>query len=167
MMPAVIRKLAAPFHYLFARINVFVASRLKPHSLALEHFGIRVVAAKDYGSQDNQDEVYTALVLLKQFDEDEFNLVKKNIRTIFLHDMVIFGAGYQPTGQMCVLDIRNLSACPSGTLSVAIAGYLVYFASVAENFLRDEFEETKKINAEGKQQQIVEKLLKSFPDESF
>jgi hypothetical protein len=167
MMPAFIRKFAAPFHYLFARINVFVASRLKPHPLALKHFGIRIVAARDYGSQDNQDEVYSALVLLKQFDEDEFNLVKKNIRTIFLHDMLIFGVGYQPTGQMFVFDIRNLSACPSGTLPIAIAGYLVYFASVAENLLGVEFKEMKKINAEEKQQQIVEKLLKSLPDESF
>jgi hypothetical protein len=167
MMPAVIRKLAAPFHYLFAWICVLLASRLKPHSSALKDFGIRVVAAKDYGSQDNQDDVYIALVLLKQFDEDEFNLIKKNIRTIFLHDMLIYGAGYQPTGQICFLDIRNLSGCPSGTMSIAIAGNLVYFASVAENILGVGFEEMKKINAEEKQQQIVEKLLKSLPDEFF
>ena len=167
MMTAVIRKLAAPFHYLFAKINVFVASRLKPHSLALQHFGIRVVAAKDYGSRDNQDDVYSALVLIKQFDEDEFNLVKKNIRTIFLHDMAIYGAAYQPTGQMCILDIRNLSACPSGTLPIAIAGNLVYFASVSENLSLVKFKDIKKINAEEKQRQITEKLLKTLPNERF
>ena len=168
-MPTVIRKLLAPFHPLFAWICVLLASRLKPHSSALTDFGIRVVAAKDYGSQDNQDDVYTALVLLKQFDEDEFNLIKKNIRTIFLHNMLIFGGGYQPTGQICFLDIRNLSKCPSGTMPIAIAGNLVYFASLPEfnNHFGVRSEEVKKINAEEKQQKIVEKLLKSVPNEFF
>jgi len=169
MMLAVIRKLAAPFHPLFAWICVLLASRLKPHASALKHFGIRVVAAKDYGSQDNQDDVYTALVLLKQFDEDEFNLIKKNIRTIFLHDMLIFGGGYQSTGQICFLDIRNLSGCTSGTMPIAIAGNLVYFASLVEfkNHFGVGFGEMKKINAEEKQQQVVEKLVKLFVNERF
>jgi len=169
MMPRVIRKLAAPFHYLCAWICVLLASRLKPHSSVLKDFGIRVVAPKDYGSQDNHGDVYTALVLLKQFDEDEFNLIKINIRTIFLHDMYIFGGGYQPTGQICFLDIRKLSGCPSGTMPIAIAGNLVYFASLAEfnNHFGVGFEEMKKISAEEKQQKIVEKLLKSLPNERF
>jgi hypothetical protein len=169
MMPRVIRKLAAPFHYLCAWICVLLASRLKPHSSALKEFGIRVVAPKDYGSQDNHGDVYTALVLLKQFDEDEFNLIKKNIRTIFLHDMYIFGSSYQPTGQICFLDIRKLSGCPSGTVPIAIAGYLVYFASLAKfkksfwSWIRI----NERISAEEKQQQVVDKLLKFFVNERF
>ena len=167
MMHAFTSKLVAPFNYLCARICVLLALRLKPHSSSLKDFGIRIVAAKDFRSQDNQDEVYTALVLLKQFDEDEFNLVKKNISTVFLHDMVLFGASYQPTGQICFLDIRNLSKCPSGTLPVAIAGNLVYFASVAENLLGVKFNEMKKISAEEKQQQIQAKLLKHHSNETL
>jgi hypothetical protein len=54
-------------------------------------------------------------------------------------------------------------------MPIAIAGNLVYFASLAEfnNHFGVGFEEMKKISAEEKQQQIVKKLLKFLPNERF
>jgi hypothetical protein len=132
MIPKVIHPLLAPVYSLCGCVLVIWAARLKPHTLALEKFGIRVVAPKDYGSRDNHGEVYAALALLNRFDEEKMELVKKYIRIIFLLPMKI-RAGYVRTGGVCYLNPQKYPAeCPAGTLPIAIAGTLVFLATLAK-----------------------------------
>lgn len=161
MKPSVIHQLTAPLFNIGARILNLWASRLEAHGLAFNNFGIRIVAPKDTGTWDNHDEAYTALVLLKEFDEEKFELVKKHIHTIFLHELFNFKSGYVRTGQVCVLDIQKFSECPSGTIPITIAGILVYFASFAKFDVPfgAECEEIKKL-CDAEQEQIVDKLEK-------
>jgi hypothetical protein len=158
MIPRVIRQILAPAYYLGERICVIWASRLKPHPLALENFGIRVVAPRDYGSRDNHGEVYTALVLLKKYEGERFEVVKEYIRTIFLCEM-IFKSGYMQKSRICYLNMQKFSKCPSGTIPITIAGILVYVASFAKFNVPSgvECEEIKKI-CDAEEQKVVQKL---------
>jgi hypothetical protein len=163
MIPKVIAPLLAPVYFLCGCILIIWASRLKPHSLALKKFGIRVVAPKDYGSQDNHGEAYSALALLKRFDEERMELVEKHIRIIFLFGGTRGVTGYVRTGRVCLLNLQKFPECPAGTMPIAIAGILVYFASLAKFKIKVPFvggrEDIKNI-CEEEQQQTVEKLSK-------
>jgi hypothetical protein len=131
MIPKIIIPLLAPVYSLCGCFFAIWASRLKPHPMALETFGIRVVASEDYGSRDNLGEVYTALVLLNRFDEAGMKLVRKHIRIIFLVPMEI-ARGYVRTGRICYIDPQKFPECPSGTMPITIAGTLVHFAALAK-----------------------------------
>jgi hypothetical protein len=156
-MKPIIRQILAPVYYLGEHICVIWASRLKPHPLALENFGIRVVAPKGYGSRDNHGEVYTALVLLRKFEEERFEVVKEYVHTIFLCEAA-FASGYMQKSRICYLNVRRFSECPSGTIPIVIAGILVYFATLAKFKKRLWTSEDVKNICKEEQQRTVNKL---------
>src|SRR5882757_3923936 len=120
MMPKLINPLIWPLYIVIGRIFIIWASRLKPHRQALERFGVRIVAPKDYGSRDDHGEVYTALTLLDRFDEEKVELVRKYIPIIFLVEMEI-ASGYVETGRVCCLSLKKFPECPAGTMPIEIA----------------------------------------------
>jgi hypothetical protein len=131
MMPKFINPLIWPLYIIIGRIFIIWASRLKPHHQALEKFGIRVVAPKDYGSRDDHGEVYTALALLDRFDEENLELVRRYIPIIFLVPLEITSV-YVETGRVCCFSINKFPECPAGTMPIVIAGELVYWATFAK-----------------------------------
>jgi hypothetical protein len=131
MIPKFINPLIWPLYVIIGRIFIIWASRLKPHHQALERFGIRVVAPKDYGSRDDHGEVYTALALLDRFDEEKLELVRKYLPIIFLVPMEI-ASGYVETGRLCYLSLKKFPESPAGTTPIVIASRLVYFAILAK-----------------------------------
>jgi hypothetical protein len=105
--------------------------------------------------------VFTALVMLNRFDEERMELVRKHIRIIFLVPMKI-AANYVETGRGCMLNLEKFPECPVGTLPIAIAGKLVYFATLAKfkrGFLTSE---AIKDICKKEQQRIVDKLSKEL-----
>jgi hypothetical protein len=131
MIPKFINPLIWPLYIIIGRIFIIWSSRLKPHHQALQRFGVRVVAPKNYGSRDDHGEVYTALALLDRFDEEKLELVRRYIPIIFLAPMEI-ASGYVETGRVCCLNLKKFSECPAGTMPIVIAGRLVYFAMLAK-----------------------------------
>ena len=158
MHPA-IRALSSPFVYLVTKaINSWV-SKLKPHELAFQNFGIRIVAEKEDGTRDNHEEAYTALILLSEHEEVAFELVKKHIKTIYFFNSWKPRNGYVQLGKICFLDIRKFSNSWPGTLPITIAGLLVYFATLTELELsRSKNDTERKKLADTQQDRVVSKL---------
>lgn len=132
MKPNFICRLTAPLSYIGIRIIASWASRMEPYPAALKDFGIRIVADKSNGSWDNHEEAYRALVLLNEYDEQRFALVKNSTQIIYLIRLYGSRSGYFKNEKMCVLDVQKFSASAPGTIPICIAGLLVYFASFAK-----------------------------------
>ena len=168
MIAKIATPLFFPFYSLCGFVFVFWASVRKPHPLTLEQFGIRVVAPKDYGSWDNHGEIYNALVLLKRFDEEKLELVKKYIRIVFLCTIKNERAegGRLPTGRVCLLDLQKFADCSAGMIPIQVAGMLVRFASLAKykKGYKEAFwtsDDVRKICME-EQRLTIEKLIDCF-----
>ncbi len=161
MLPKFINPLIWPVYFIVGRIFIIWASRLKPHQQALDRFGIRVVAPKNYGSRDDHGEVYTALALLDRFDGEKLSLIKRHTPIIFLFQMEI-AAIFVETGRICCLSLNKFPECPEGTLPIIIAGKLVYFAMLAKIKKGLVTSENVKKTCQEEEQQIVDKLSKEL-----
>jgi hypothetical protein len=133
LVQRIIYLVSVPSRFLFGCIAFIWASRLKPHPLALKEFGIRVVAIENYGTWDNHDEVYAALALLNRFDPGMMELVKTHIRTILLPPVKtdLGHRSYFGIGRICFVNLQT-AKCRAERLPIAIAGGLVYFASLTK-----------------------------------
>jgi hypothetical protein len=147
---------------------MFVWARsIKPHKLAWEGIGIRIVSPnireQSTNSGDSQD-VYRALFLLQKYAPEQMDRIKKHIEIIFLRD--VGGPPlYIRTGWICHLSLRSFprSECLEGTRPIAIAGILVNVATWADSKLGPfNFNEQERAavrnNCQQEQYYIVRKL---------
>jgi hypothetical protein len=156
-------KLASPLFVLWDLFASFVmkiwASRRKPHPLAMEKFGIQIVAPKDYGSMDDHADAYNALIILKRFEPEKLEQIQKWIRIIFFHSLD--GApGYLRFGRICYLSPPK--NCPAGTAPIVIAGLLIYFAALAEVKKGFFASEEVKSFCRNENKRVVEKLSEAL-----
>ena len=67
-------------------------------------------------------------------------------------------AVYVETGRGCILNLEKFPECPAGTLPIAIAGKLVYFATLAKFKRGFVTSEAVKDICKEEQQRTVQKL---------
>ncbi len=134
---------------------------LKPHQLCFKKMGIRVVftAAKDRASEHD---VYLSLIMLRQYEEDLFCLLKRHVKTIFL--LPIAGPGqYMGVGRICLLSPSSIpEECPEGTRPIAIAGLLAYLVTSASLKLENCKEELIHDLSWAEQTRVVKELSESL-----
>jgi hypothetical protein len=160
-MHVAIRALFSPIVYFMAKAVNSWASKLKPHELAFQNFGIRIVAEQEDGTWDNHEEAYAALILLSEHEEGALELVKKHIRTIYFFEPWQRENGYGRSGKICILDIRKFANYAPGTIPISIAGLLVYFATLTElEISRSKKNAVRKKVANEEEDRVVTKLQK-------
>ena len=167
--------LFVPLRFFFGCAVFIRALWLKPDRLTYKEFGIRVVTAdKDDKTSDDFDKVLAALRLLKRYDKEELELIKKRFRIICLlpgetdearaRKLWKLGCGcnYIGTG-VYSLNLRLFPADFSdGRRVVHIIGWLVYevsrvkFAGKLGAYLRTS-EEVKKLCKED-QERTLQKI---------
>ena len=106
----------------------------KPHPLAYKQYGIRIVAMTHDPRQEEElcNGAYEALMLLKQYDREMFDRVKKYIRMICLSSTNGNASIYCTFGLYFISGLRFPASYSTKKLPITIAGFVVWQATLAK-----------------------------------